>query len=223
MAKAPPTVLWKISPAVVVKMTSPAFGVAIAEIVPAVPLATGVQIDAGSGNSVLGDSIFSNTGLGINLTSGANNNIPAPVISKVTSSDYGYITTIAGTLALAAWARRTVSRRRLQDGRAGVALTAISGGVMDAVGLIRAHDWRLLGAVAYWLLDNLALYACLAAFAHAPSVWVVGMAYLVGMLANSIPVPGGFIAVEGGLVGMLVLFGARPASVVLAAVVMATG
>ncbi len=45
------------------------------------------------------------------------------------------------------------------------------------------------------------------------------MAYLVGMLANSIPVPGGFVAVEGGLVGMLLLFGARPASAVLAAVV----
>ena len=29
------------------------------------------------------------------------------------------------------------------------------------------------------------------------------MAYLVGMLANSLPVPGGFVAVEGGLVGML--------------------
>ena len=44
------------------------------------------------------------------------------------------------------------------------------------------------------------------------------MAYLVGMLANAIPVPGGFVAVEGGLVGMLLLFGARPASVVIAAV-----
>jgi uncharacterized membrane protein YbhN (UPF0104 family) len=127
--------------------------------------------------------------------------------------------TIAGTLALAVWGQRAVSRGRLEHGRAGVALTAVSGGVMDAVGLIRAHDWRLLGAVAYWLLDNATLYACLAALGHAPSVWVAGMAYLVGMLANSVPVPGGFVAVEGGLVGMLVLFGARPASGVLAAVV----
>ena len=45
------------------------------------------------------------------------------------------------------------------------------------------------------------------------------MAYLVGMLANSIPIPGGFFAVEGGLVGMLLLFGVRPGSTVLAAVV----
>jgi uncharacterized protein (TIRG00374 family) len=129
------------------------------------------------------------------------------------------LATIVGTLALAAWARRAASRRRLEHGRTAVALTALSGGVEDAVRLIREHDWRLLGAVAYWLLDNLALYACLAAFGHVPSFWVVAMAYLLGMLANSIPVPGGFVAVEGGLVGMLLLFGARPASLVLAAVV----
>jgi uncharacterized membrane protein YbhN (UPF0104 family) len=129
------------------------------------------------------------------------------------------LSTIAATLVLAAWAHRAAARQLLEHGRAGVAVTAISGGVADALRLIHAHDWRLLGAVAYWLLDNLTLYACLAAFGHAPSVWVVGMAYLVGMLANSIPVPGGFVAVEGGLVGMLIVFGARPASVVLAAVV----
>src|SRR5271166_3187151 len=129
------------------------------------------------------------------------------------------LATIAGTLALAAWARRAASRQRLERGRAGVAVTALSGGVADALALIRSHDWRLLGAVAYWLFDNLTLYACLAAFGDAPSVWVVMMAYLVGMLANSIPVPGGFVAVEGGLVGMLLLFSVRPASTVLAAVV----
>jgi uncharacterized membrane protein YbhN (UPF0104 family) len=128
------------------------------------------------------------------------------------------LATIVATLALAAWARRTAAAQRLRDGRAAVALTAISGGVYDALASIRAHDWRLLGAVGYWLFDNLVLYACLAAFGHAPSFWVVAMAYLVGMLANSIPVPGGFLAVEGGLVGMLLLFGARPASVVIAAV-----
>jgi len=125
---------------------------------------------------------------------------------------------IVGTLALAAGAGRA-SRRRLEHGRAAVVLTALSGGVADALRLIREHNWRLLGAVAYWALDNLVLYAALAAFGPTPSVWVVAMAYLVGMLANSIPVPGGLVAVEGGLVGMLLLYGVRPASLVLAAVV----
>jgi uncharacterized membrane protein YbhN (UPF0104 family) len=127
--------------------------------------------------------------------------------------------TIVGTLAAAAWARRAAARRHLRGGRVSVALIAVSGGVEDALAMIRAHDWRLLGAVGYWLFDNLVLYACIASLGHAPSFWVVAMAYLVGMLANSVPVPGGFLAVEGGLVGMLLLFGARPASVMIAAVI----
>jgi uncharacterized membrane protein YbhN (UPF0104 family) len=126
---------------------------------------------------------------------------------------------IVGTLALAAWARRAASHRRLGDSRLAIALSAVSDGVADSVRVIREHDWRLTGAVGYWLFDNLVLYICLLAYGPSPSFWVVAMAYLVGMLANSLPIPGGFLAVEGGLVGMLVLFGARPASLVLAAVV----
>jgi uncharacterized membrane protein YbhN (UPF0104 family) len=129
------------------------------------------------------------------------------------------LATIVGTLALAAWARRAAARRAPQGGRTAVALKALADGVADALLLIREHDWRLLGAVAYWLFDNLTLYACLAAFGSGPTVWVVAMAYLVGMLANSIPIPGGLLAVEGGLVGMLLLFGVRPASHVVVAVV----
>jgi uncharacterized membrane protein YbhN (UPF0104 family) len=129
------------------------------------------------------------------------------------------LVTIVATIAAAAWARKAARARHLQGGRVAVVLTAVSGGVYDALGLIRAHDWRLLGAVGYWSFDNLTLYACLAAFGHAPSVWVVAMAYLVGMLANSLPVPGGFVAVEGGLVGMLLLFHVRPGAVVVAAVI----
>jgi uncharacterized protein (TIRG00374 family) len=97
-------------------------------------------------------------------------------------------------------------------------LIALSDGVSDSVTQIRAHNWRLWGAVGYWLFDNLVLYAALRGFGSAPSVWVVCMAYLVGMLANSLPIPGGLVAVEGGLVGMLLLFNVRPASKVLAAV-----
>jgi uncharacterized membrane protein YbhN (UPF0104 family) len=128
--------------------------------------------------------------------------------------------TIAGTLALAEWARRGAARRIRSRGRVYVALTALSGGVFDALALIRARrDPRLLGAVAYCLFDIAALYACLLAYGPAPSWWVVSMAYLVGMLANSLPIPAGLVAVEGGLFGMLLLFGVRPGSLVLAAVI----
>jgi putative heme transporter len=129
------------------------------------------------------------------------------------------VATIAGVIALAVWARRAAAHRSLEHGRAAVALRALSDGVFAALELIRRGDWKLLGAVAYWLFDNLVLLGCFAAFGNAPSFWAVAMAYLVGMLANSVPIPGGFVAVEGGLVGMLLLFGVRPASQVIAAVV----
>lgn len=125
---------------------------------------------------------------------------------------------IVGTLLLASWAERTAAGRVGRESRLTVALVAIDGGVHDALEMLARRDWRLLGAVGYWLFDNLVLLACLEAFGRSPSFWAVAMAYLVGMLANSVPVPGGFLAVEGGLVGMLLLFGARPASMVIAAV-----
>jgi uncharacterized membrane protein YbhN (UPF0104 family) len=129
--------------------------------------------------------------------------------------------TIAGTIALAGWARRGAEARRIRSrGRMYVALVALSDGVFDALALIRARrDWRLLGAVGYCLFDIGTLYVCLLAYGPAPSWWVVAMAYLVGMLANSLPIPAGLIAVEGGLFGMLLAFGVRPGSLVLAAVV----
>jgi uncharacterized protein (TIRG00374 family) len=126
---------------------------------------------------------------------------------------------IVGVLAIARLAGRLASHERFSRGRLGIALEALCTGVKEALSLIRRGDVRLIGAFAYWVFDNLVLFACLAAYGHAPSFWVVAMAYLVGMLANSLPVPGGLVAVEGGLVGMLVLFGVRPASQVLAAVV----
>ncbi len=126
------------------------------------------------------------------------------------------LATIAATLAIARG--RGTDRAQTAEGAHRVALTALSDGVHEAVQLIREHDWRLLGSVAYWLFDNLALYACLAAYGPTPSFWAVAMAYLVGMLANSIPIPGGFVAVEGGLFGMLLLFGVHPAGEALAGV-----
>ncbi|HEX4436530.1 MAG TPA: YbhN family protein [Solirubrobacteraceae bacterium] len=126
---------------------------------------------------------------------------------------------IAATVIAARWAGRRADRLSERDSRSAIALIAISGGVADCLSEIRAHDRRLLGAVGYWLFDAATLYAALAAFGHAPSFWAVAMAYLVGMIANSLPIPGGFGAVEGGLVGMLDLFDVAPGSTVIAAVV----
>jgi uncharacterized membrane protein YbhN (UPF0104 family) len=128
------------------------------------------------------------------------------------------VASILITLALATWARR-YSERAAQL-RPGVAITlrSLSDGIFDVLAMLRRPDPRLLGALGYWLFDTLVLYACLLAYGSSPTFGVVAMAYLVGMLANSLPIPGGLVAVEGGLTGMLLLFKVRPASYVLAAV-----
>lgn len=125
---------------------------------------------------------------------------------------------IVATIWAAGWAGRAAERLQDSGGRLAIALVALSAGVRETLELIRRGDWRLLGAFGYWLFDNLVLFAALAAFGHVASFWVVAMAYLVGLLANSLPIPGGFGAVEGGLVGMLDLFDAAPGSTVVAAV-----
>jgi uncharacterized membrane protein YbhN (UPF0104 family) len=129
------------------------------------------------------------------------------------------VTAIAMTLAVAALAGRLAGRDGLGAGRAHVVLVALSDGVRGALSLIGQRDWRLLGAAGYCLFDILVMYACLAAYGPTPAFWVVAMAYLVGQLANSIPIPAGLVAVEGGLIGMLVLFHVRPVAAVVAAVV----
>jgi uncharacterized protein (TIRG00374 family) len=126
---------------------------------------------------------------------------------------------IGATLGAAGLADRLIERRSLSEGRLYVALVALRDGVHGALKMIGRHDWRLLGSVGYWLFDTLVLYACLAAFGRTPGFGPVAMAYLVGLMANSVPLPAGVFAVEGGLIGMLVLFKVHPASTVVAAVI----
>jgi uncharacterized protein (TIRG00374 family) len=126
---------------------------------------------------------------------------------------------IFGTLSLAVWAGHLAARMSTRHKTVRVILNSLADGVAESLSLMRTLDWRLLGALGYWLFDNLVLYVVLVGFGEHSSFWVVGMAYLVGMLANSLPIPGGFLAIEGGLVGMLVLFGVHPVSVAIAAVI----
>jgi putative heme transporter len=76
-------------------------------------------------------------------------------------------------------------------------------GVRDALSLVRSADPRLLGALAWWAFDAAVLWAMLHAFGAPPSLIVVVLAYFVGQVGNTIPIPG---AVSGGIVGVLVAF-----------------
>jgi uncharacterized membrane protein YbhN (UPF0104 family) len=80
--------------------------------------------------------------------------------------------------------------------------------VRDGRRLATSPDPRLLGAVAYWLFDAAVLWAMLHAFGSSPALPVVALAYLVGQVANTVPLPG---SVSGGTVGLLIAFGSAPA------------
>jgi uncharacterized membrane protein YbhN (UPF0104 family) len=79
----------------------------------------------------------------------------------------------------------------------------IAGAVRDAVRLVRLGDPRLAGAVAYWAFDAAVLWAMLHAFGSPPALPVVALAYFVGQVANTLPIPG---SVSTGVTGVLIAF-----------------
>jgi uncharacterized membrane protein YbhN (UPF0104 family) len=91
---------------------------------------------------------------------------------------------------------------------------ALGAAVRAAIALLRSGDVRLLGALAWWAFDAAVLWAMLHALGAPPSLAVVALAYFLGQVANTIPLPG---AVSGGMVGVLLAFGAQ-ADVALAGV-----
>ena len=95
----------------------------------------------------------------------------------------------------------------------------VRGGLADARALARAGDWRLVGGLAYYGFDNAVLWAAFHAFGRTPPLSAVVMGYVLGLLAASLPTPAGLGALEGGLVGGLVLYGA-PAGPATAAVIL---
>jgi uncharacterized membrane protein YbhN (UPF0104 family) len=76
-----------------------------------------------------------------------------------------------------------------------------------AIGHVRSLDARLLGAFAWWGFDMAVLYAMLNAFGTPPPFQLVVLAYFLGQIGNTLPIPG---AVSGGIVGALIAFGVSP-------------
>ena len=99
---------------------------------------------------------------------------------------------------------------------------AVSASITEARALVRAGNWKLVGALAYYAFDNAVLWAAFHAYGHAPQIGVVVMGYLVGSLAGALPIPAGLGVLEGGLIGALVLYGA-PAAPAAAAVLLYRG
>jgi uncharacterized membrane protein YbhN (UPF0104 family) len=83
----------------------------------------------------------------------------------------------------------------------------IAQGGRVALSMVRRGEPGLLGAVGWWFFDIATLWACFRAFGDSPPLGVLVMGYLVGMIANIIPTPGGVGAVEGGMIGTFAAFG----------------
>jgi uncharacterized protein (TIRG00374 family) len=80
-------------------------------------------------------------------------------------------------------------------------------GIRTAIGLLRANDPGLLGALAWWGFDIMVLWATFHAFgSDTPPIAVIVMAYFVGMLGNTLPLPGGIGGVDGGMIGAFAAF-----------------
>jgi putative heme transporter len=81
-------------------------------------------------------------------------------------------------------------------------------GVRTAVRMARHREVGLLGAVAWWGFDIATLWACFHAYSpgNPPAISVIVMAYFVGMLANTLPLPGGIGGVDGGMIGAFIAF-----------------
>jgi uncharacterized membrane protein YbhN (UPF0104 family) len=104
--------------------------------------------------------------------------------------------------------------------RAGASwLVDLAAGITRAGRSLRRPSWRLLGAAGYLGFDIAALGATFAATGHPIPAAPLVLGYVIGYIANLIPVPGGFGVVEGGLAATLVGYGAPPTQAAAAVVV----
>lgn len=91
--------------------------------------------------------------------------------------------------------------------RMAAAPATAASGVRTALDLVRSRNPYLLGAAAWWGFDIAVLWACFHAFGAAPPHAVIVMAYFIGMLGNTLPLPGGIGGVDGGMIGAFTAFG----------------
>ncbi len=141
---------------------------------------------------------------------------PAPFAATVIPAVFGGVVIIL-FLAMALIPgdlERLVARWTTPDtkfGRAMLRLAALPAtaatGIRTAIELVRTKDPKLLGAIGWWGFDIAVLWACFHAFGHPPPQAVIVMCYFIGMLGNTLPLPGGIGGVDGGMIGAFTAFG----------------
>jgi uncharacterized membrane protein YbhN (UPF0104 family) len=114
---------------------------------------------------------------------------------------------VAVAVWAARWGHRLAARTRRRWLREG--LHVVATGVTGTVEVLRRRSWRVLGTWVDLLGSIGALWACLVAVNEHLPFAVVAMGYLVGQIAQVIPVPGGIGAIDAGITGALVLYGGK--------------
>jgi uncharacterized protein (TIRG00374 family) len=155
--------------------------------------------------------VFAGVGLYVHVFEG-----PAPFAITIVPAIFGAVVT--GLVLLMAMLPRDFDRLMAARGegegllsrgarRLATVPTAVATGIRTAIALTRAREPGLLGAPAWWGFDIATLWACFHAFGYAPPPAVIVMAYFVGWIGNTLPLPGGIGGVEGGLIGAFTAFG----------------
>jgi uncharacterized membrane protein YbhN (UPF0104 family) len=124
------------------------------------------------------------------------------------------VATIAAVVAVP----RVADRPGVGRGIVARVARSLADGVREAMAIVRRRDAKAVGgSFGYWAFDNAVLWACFAALGDAPALSIILMGYLLGQLGGLLPLPGGLGGVDGGLIGVLIVFGA-PAAMTVAAV-----
>src|SRR5829696_1183084 len=152
---------------------------------------------------------------------------PAPFAVTVVPAIFGafVITVFLGVALLpgdferriAGWATHESRFGRMARRLATVPASAATG-VRTALRLVRDKEIGLLGAVAWWGFDIATLWAAFHAFGEPPPWSVIVMSYYVGMIANTLPIPGGIGGVEGGMIGAFAAFDVNAGLAVVAVI-----
>jgi uncharacterized membrane protein YbhN (UPF0104 family) len=117
---------------------------------------------------------------------------------------------IAGAALIAPHAKSGAERLRARHPKIASAITTLGAAVQDTQRLLSHRgSWKtVLGVISYLVFDVLVLWCAFLAV-HAspvPGFPIVVMAYIIGALGGSIPLPAGAGTI-GGIAGMLILYG----------------
>jgi len=114
----------------------------------------------------------------------------------------GVIVTLAVISITALVAGRTLTSAR------GKVLRDTADGITEALHFVFHPTWRGLGSIGYLGFDIAVLWATLGAAGYHPPIATLLLGYIVGYMANLLPVPAGIGVLEAGLAGTLILYGA---------------